>query len=756
MTSRKRPGARPDRHAPPASTGLAAAAATGGVPAEEGQLKSAGWLIATALYLILFFVAQPARGRSFLLVLLPEQVISSWVQGDVEQFRILDRLPLVLVAGAILGLAYLGGRLTLTVVGCERGLSGLEVFTFATAVGLAEWSLLTLGVGLLGGLHGPWLQLAAVGVAASWAWGKWRQRHRAPIAAQAAEAAEAAEAGEETSLARSGSLPADRCRDGEVRPWLARHGCWLGLPFLLLILLGAMLPPWDFDVREYHLQVPKEWFQAGRIAFLAHNVYGNMPLGAELHAVLAMVFMPGERAWWWGALAGKTVIACFAPLAALGLLAAGRRFATPTAGVVAALVYLSSPWVVHVSQAGLIEGAVGCYSLLAVYALAIWAGDAGGGRRDQLLLAGFLAGAAAACKYPPLLFVVAPLTLVAMFAHGRIRWQPAAIFLAAALCGCGLWYAKNWVQTGNPVYPLLVGGASWTPEQEAQWDRAHRVPPDERGRRYTVEQAVTAAADLGWRNLWQSPLLLPLAAAAVLAAWRRPLVLWLAVYIGFYLAVWWLATHRVDRFWVPLLPVLAWLAGLGAVAWTSPIWRRGVMVLLLFGLAANLLFLLSAGVYDHRYLVSLERLRRDEPAEAGGLSRVHAAHRYLNAHAADGDRVLLVGDAQPFDLELPALYSTCFDGCLFERWLAGRTADQRHAALRERGIRYVLVAWSEIDRYRSPGNYGFSDYVTRSLVREELVRQQRVLRPIPLDVDPEIAELFVVELTPPQVSHSQP
>ena len=179
MTSRKRPGARPDRHAPPASTGLAAAAATGGVPAEEGQLKSAGWLIATALYLILFFVAQPARGRSFLLVLLPEQVISSWVQGDVEQFRILDRLPLVLVAGAILGLAYLGGRLSLTVVGCERGLSGLEVFTFATAVGLAEWSLLTLGVGLLGGLHGPWLQLAAVGVAASWAWGKWRQRRKA-------------------------------------------------------------------------------------------------------------------------------------------------------------------------------------------------------------------------------------------------------------------------------------------------------------------------------------------------------------------------------------------------------------------------------------------------------------------------------------------------------------------------------------------------------------------------------------------------
>ena len=42
-----------------------------------------------------------------------------------------------------------------------------------------------------------------------------------------------------------------------------------------------MLPPVDFDVREYHLQAPKEFFQPGRISFLPHNVYANMPLGAE-------------------------------------------------------------------------------------------------------------------------------------------------------------------------------------------------------------------------------------------------------------------------------------------------------------------------------------------------------------------------------------------------------------------------------------------------------------------------------------------
>ena len=61
------------------------------------------------------------------------------------------------------------------------------------------------------------------------------------------------------------------------------------VPPVAFVLLAAVLPPADFDVREYHLQVPKEWLQAGRIEFLPHNVYGNMPLGAEMQALLAMV-----------------------------------------------------------------------------------------------------------------------------------------------------------------------------------------------------------------------------------------------------------------------------------------------------------------------------------------------------------------------------------------------------------------------------------------------------------------------------------
>ena len=191
----------------------------------------------------------------------------------------------------------------------------------------------------------------------------------------------------------------------ETPNWLTRWGLWMGLPFLALILLGGVLPPWDFDVREYHLQVPKEWYQDGRVTFLPHNIYGNMPLGAEMHAATAMALW-GD--WWYGALVGKVIMGMFTPLAALGVLAAGRRFVSPTAGVVGAAICLSIPWLTKTAATGFNEGALAFYLLAAVYALMLATRDS---RPSWLLLAGLFVGAALSCKYTAALFVALPLFL---------------------------------------------------------------------------------------------------------------------------------------------------------------------------------------------------------------------------------------------------------------------------------------------------------------------------------------------------------
>jgi len=126
-------------------------------------------------------------------------------------------------------------------------------------------------------------------------------------------------------------------------------------------------------------------------------------------------------------------------------------------------------------------------------------------------------------------------------------------------------------------------------------------------------------------------------------------------------------------------------------------------------------------IADNRYLARLAELRNDP-------TRVAPWHRYFNYHATQG-RVLLIGDAQVFDLEMPILYATCFDDLPLATLAAGQPPAQVHAELLARGISHVYVNWPEIARYRQPGNYGFSP-IPQPALFSQLVNTG-VLEPLP-------------------------
>ena len=545
-----------------------------------------------------------------------------------------------------------------------------------------------------------------------------------------------------------------------------------------MIVLGGMLPPVDFDAREYHLQAPKEFYQQGRVVFLPHNVYANMPLGAEMFCLVGMA-ITGD--WWIGALAGKTVIALMTLLAALGLWAAGRRFFSPAAGTVAVVVYLSVPWIVQVSTAGLVDAAVGTHLLLAVYAMLL--AMVGNPQQVQtppnprptyhlppttyqpapadhqpgqvvtpprplsmVILSGYLAGGAVSCKYPAVAFVALPLLVWAVTAQLVRAVRPEALrdrlaalglgcvrvsaFLLAAAIGCGLWFGKNWALTGNPTYPLLYsvfGGVTWDVVKDRRWIAVHG-PRD-----VTWDALGQDLARVGLTSEWLGPLVMPLAALALLGLKRgtgtvcakhppgrfaangtcppAPGISWaLAAYFAAVIAVWWLATHRIDRFWIPALPLASLLAGAGACWSAERLWRWGFLAFLILGTAYSFLAAGSVGGGYKRYFISLDRARHDP-------SRVPPWHRLLNRQVKQGT-VLLVGDAAPFDLEVPVLYNTCFDDSIFEhlvcRWRDEfRSPEEIRAAFAERGIVYVLVHWAEVRRYYR--TYGFTRFVRSSV-----------------------------------------
>jgi hypothetical protein len=301
---------------------------------------------------------------------------------------------------------------------------------------------------------------------------------------------------------------------------------------------------------------------------------------------------------------------------------------------------------------------------------------------------------------------------------GGLRWRTVAVFALATCLACGPWFLEHWALTGNPTYPLLYevfGGETRTPEKDAQWRSAH-APHN-----FSAPALAADLAQVGWRSPWLGAVTLPLAVVALTAAGRRQIApLWGLVL--FVVGAWWLATHRIDRFWVPALAILSLLAGVGlkesaagAGRWAAALLS---LVAVLWGMTASVP---PGAMGDQRLFVSLDRLRTDPV-------RVNPVHLWLNAHGRPDEAVLLVGDVQPFDLEIPVLYSTVFDDCVFEQIVRGRTPDEVRKELADRNVRYVFVRWNEIARYRAPGNYGFSPFV-QPAVFDQLV-DDGVLHPM--------------------------
>jgi hypothetical protein len=596
-----------------------------------------------------------------------------------------QRLPIVLAAALIAGAAIALGHLALRWLGLDRELDRRERLPLAFLLGASGLGVATLLTGRLGWL-GPWpVRIALGGLVGLGAW-SWR------------------------SSVRQEKEPAGAAVPAGPRP--RRSSLAFALiagPFLLVMALGAMLPTVDYDAIEYHLQGPKEYYQAGRIAFLPHNVYTSMPFGVEMLHLLGMEVFDD---WWRGALAGQLLVACFAPAAAALIAATAGRWGSPRAAWFAALVYLTTPWVYRLAELPYVEGPLCAYHAALIWSLCrawTWTGAA------QLLVrlwavVGLLAGGAMACKYPALVSAVVPSGLAALIAAIR---QKSARLLLAYVAGWGAimtpWLTKNVVDTGNPVYPLaykVFGGRDWDAAREAQWTAAHGPRP------ISAAALGEALLDVAGRSDWHSPLYTALAPLALLRRGSRRLAGALWGYVAYLFLTWWLLTHRLDRFWLPLLPALAVLAGLGA-DWTRH-WAWSILLGLMFAVATLLNFTLVSTALTglNEWTGDLHVLRTRVPA----MTNPPLAE--LDARLPAGARVLLIGQAAVFHMNHPVVYNTVFNRETFETLARGRTPAEVARALYQRGITHLYVDWFEIDRYRSPGNYGFTPFVTPKVFSE--------------------------------------
>ena len=644
---------------------------------------------------------------------------------------VLQRVPFALTAIAIWVGAWALGSHILRWIGVT--LSGCERLFFSTCLGLSSVSLVTLLLGVCGYLT-RW-PLIAVLLTAFLSEIATFLRLRTNLRPEA----------------RPSKIPKFAARSLSRLGWIVIVGVF---PFVVAQLLGAMSPQNDFDVVEYHLGGPKEWFQQGHISRLPHNVYTSFPFLTEM-LILAGMILYGD--WQWGALAGQAVIAGFAPLTAIGLFAAGRRWFSAESGWIAALVYLTSPWTYRISIVAYAEGGLACYLFAALFAALLFRDKFGDvdpqSRRNPMafaFLAGAMAGSAMACKYTGLLSVVIPIGMMLAWTTARHVFERRflqmvlveIVFATGVLASVGPWLLKNTVETGNPVYPLAVrifGGKDRDEILDAKWRKGHAAKSYEnwKGRLNDLPVKLT---DVVANNDWHSPLMFGLAPLSLLWTFRRrerslipdPTqtsrrailgIVWL--YVAWQFLTWWLFTHHIDRFYVPMFSAVALLAGAGThwpaslatIAATDrgrKIWGWVAGSIIAASIFYNADIMLHVGGFNGGRLDLIAASNIATPPRLNWLNE-----QYESGRLPPNTKVLCVGEAQMFHARYPYLYNTVFDRSLFEK-LCAESSSENHrlrpvteirAEFRRLGITHIDVNWEEIIRYRAPGSYGYTDFV---------------------------------------------
>ena len=505
----------------------------------------------------------------------------------------------------------------------------------------------------------------------------------------------------------------------------------------VLNLLGAMAPPFEYDELEYHLGAPAEYLRAGRIIFLPHNFYSNMPQLTEMLYLLAVATSSD--------VAAKLLHWSFGVLSALAVYAIAERLWSRRVAVTAAALFYCVPFVRYLSVTARIDLATTFFATLAFGCLLMWRreeelgveGSVGSGaphttlceeaesaghvkqtvaptENSWLWFAAAMVGMAAATKWTAVAVVMLPAFVFLVVKTKSFR--PALILFFLSSVFVVPWLVKNWVLTGNPVYPLLMNvwpSQHWSTAQAALFAEKHYPSFDIAGwlqlgeRFWQYSFLETGAVPL---LLMTAPLVLLVRKAD--AETRRAGWLFVAAYVG-----WWLLTFRPWRFLFPALPLAALVGGVALCAFDGEHWMRWAMrgmVGLVFGIGLSVMALnVMVDVEDPETLppqmslvqYTLGQVERDEFISRMGWGTLEPIV-WMNRHLPAAAKVFYVGEARTYYARNPVVWSTAFDQhVLSEVSRRATTIPQWHDLLHQHGIAYIYI--NNVELARLDKSYGY-------------------------------------------------
>lgn len=267
-------------------------------------------------------------------------------------------------------------------------------------------------------------------------------------------------------------------------------------------------PPWDAFV--YHLSFPASWVKAGSI-FPVTVPFGDQagtyfPANAELIYLRILVSLKQDFAT--NALQFVFLIGCAVAVYRLAVTCGAR---VPEAVSAAAGIFFM-PIMFHQAAASEVDIIFAFFFISALYFTFRWEESP---NRPKTFFTFLSIGLLAGTKTISLLFIAIIILPICLFFFIRKKAWGALIWgvIVAILTG-SFWYIRNWILTGNPIFPLSVSVAGfevfhgaytrWTMLQSvfhtnnpAEWLRALA---DGWGLCFAVACGIAVPAALAWPN----------------------------------------------------------------------------------------------------------------------------------------------------------------------------------------------------------------------------------------------------------------
>ncbi len=222
--------------------------------------------------------------------------------------------------------------------------------------------------------------------------------------------------------------------------------------FLSSIILMSTVPPVSRDALTHHLAVPKLYVQHGKMIELPDITPSYYPQLLDLLYCIPMIFE--------NEIVPKYIHFTFALLTALLIFFYLKNRLNGIYGAWAALFFLSLPVIVKLSVTVYVDLGLIFFSTASLLALIKWQQTLFS--LKWLIISAVACGLALSTKYNGLItfFLISVFVLlIHMNAHKTLKGQTRSIgaafcFLIVAISIFSPWLVKNYIWTGNPVYPL--------------------------------------------------------------------------------------------------------------------------------------------------------------------------------------------------------------------------------------------------------------------------------------------------------------